>query len=133
MAHPAEVVGYTADADTFCVACAEARYPGATDWRADDFDPAEHLDSEGNEVYPLFGSSECLAACCVCGELLDTSWGPDEVDYAVSMLRDAIRANRTSDFLETLADHLGWCWVDQEGERVVRVFEYLNERRLRVA
>ena len=56
--HATDVIGYTFDADYYCVACTERLHPGSTDWRAEGFDPADHTDSEGNEVHPLFGSDE---------------------------------------------------------------------------
>ena len=47
--HSYDVLGYTADADTYCEDCARKRY-GGTDENA--------LDSEGNELGAIFADSE---------------------------------------------------------------------------
>lgn len=71
-----DVIGYTADADTFCPACAREWYGNV------DADPAP-LDHEGNEVHPIFADSEwdSIPACARCGGVLDgislTSEGMD--------------------------------------------------------
>ena len=54
-----EVMGYAADADTYCPDCAEEKYP-------------DGLDNEGHEVYPIFADSEWDRAvyCAACGEYI---------------------------------------------------------------
>ncbi len=54
-----EVLGYTADADTYCPKCAEEIYPTGTD-------------KEGNEVYPIFADNEWGTPiyCAACGEFI---------------------------------------------------------------
>lgn len=61
----ADIVGYTADADTYCVDCARERYPA-------------EIDSEGNDVHPIFASDEWDRAvhCADCGE--EIVEGPEE-------------------------------------------------------
>jgi len=80
MGDPTEVIAYTWDADYHCVECTEAAHPGSTDWRRDDFDPADYLDSEGNEIHAVFGDAEWWESyesfpqvlyCSDCGGLID--------------------------------------------------------------
>ncbi len=71
---PYGVLGYTADADTYCPNCTNKRYgpfprasfDGAT------YDTEGFRDREGNEVYPIFASSEwgCDVYCSDCGEFI---------------------------------------------------------------
>lgn len=43
--HATDIVGWTADADTYCTDCAERRYGPDREGR---------LDNEGNEIQPIF-------------------------------------------------------------------------------
>jgi hypothetical protein len=56
---PFEVMGYAADADTYCPDCAEEKYP-------------DGIDNEGNEVGAIFADSEWdrAAYCAACGEYI---------------------------------------------------------------
>jgi hypothetical protein len=60
-------VGFTANADVWCPACAETIYPGLT------VDGQSATDDEGNEIYPIFVGDEGWAddRCARCGELLE--------------------------------------------------------------
>jgi hypothetical protein len=78
--HATDVIAYTYDADYHCIDCTERQHPGSTDWRREDFDPADYEDSEGNEVHPLFASDEwwepsedaCqVLACSDCHAIID--------------------------------------------------------------
>lgn len=62
------VIGYTADAATWCEECAAVVYGLDID---NETTPA--LDNEGNDVHPIFASDELTAGtCCTrCGEGLD--------------------------------------------------------------
>lgn len=67
MSHPFDVVGYTADADTYCVADAKKKY-------GDDNNGANPVyDNEGNEVHPIFADEEFWEPqyCIMCLEELD--------------------------------------------------------------
>ena len=67
MANCTTVVGYTADADTYCVDCAKRIY-------GDDRNGAAPVhDREGNEVQPIFGDSEwdSQPVCRACGAEID--------------------------------------------------------------
>lgn len=59
-----KIAGYAADADIFCVPCAEDIYASVE---------AGALDNEGNEIGVIFYDSEWdyLATCSVCHEELD--------------------------------------------------------------
>jgi hypothetical protein len=68
-----DIIGWTADADTYCDYCADVRYGPDTD---------ERTDSEGNDVHPIFADSEwdsdydpLVGAdlyCSGCGDVLDS-------------------------------------------------------------
>lgn len=49
--HSTDILGYTFDADTYCMECTEKAYPGSTDWQREGYDPADYTDSEGNELH----------------------------------------------------------------------------------
>lgn len=75
-----DVIAYAFDADYYCADCTEELHPGSTDWRAEDFDPADYIDSEGNEVHAVFGCDEWwepsepgrqVLACSRCGYEID--------------------------------------------------------------
>lgn len=63
MSHATDVIGYAADADVWCVDCAEKRY-GRLMGRTDD---------EGNDVHPIFASDDADGpqVCAGCGEELE--------------------------------------------------------------
>ena len=50
-----EIVGYTADADVWCAACAEEQYGP---------DSGDRKDREGNDVHPLFVSDDYGGESC---------------------------------------------------------------------
>lgn len=62
-----DIIGWNADADCYCDACASVRYGPAR---------PDRLDREGNEVHPIFGyhipdiaaSGGCT--CSDCGEVI---------------------------------------------------------------
>lgn len=92
--HATDVIAYTFDADYYCVACTEELHPGATDWRAEGFDPSDYTDSEENEIHPVFGSDEWWEPnesrtqtlhCTRCGGLIDEL--ETELDTASSASR----------------------------------------------
>lgn len=60
-----EIVGYTADADVWCVSCAESAYGS---------DSVDRQDGEGNLVHPIF-VSELGQWQCHCG-MGDVDSGP---------------------------------------------------------
>lgn len=72
-----DIVGYTADADLWCPACATATY--APDGAAEVPEDAE--DGEGNLVHPIFASDELEPGdrCGACHEYLAGA-EPDEPD-----------------------------------------------------
>lgn len=75
-----EVTGYAADADVWCIDCANARYFGRD--AADERDGYLHgCDNEGNLITPVFLSSEwdCPLVCNACG---------DDIDCTVIPVRD---------------------------------------------
>jgi len=98
--HATDILGYTYDADTYCVPCTEREYPGATDWRVEGFDPGDYLDSEGNMVGPIFADSEWDAPehCGRCRVFLGTNLTADGYAYVVDALA---RADGDSDVLAT--------------------------------
>lgn len=135
---------YGYDADHYCESCAiealiaEGRAaPAAREMPiADVIDQIVEVEAltweaESTEHVPQWCSQdECLAACCSCGALLDTTWGPDEVDYAASMITEsALRARRGEqryvnvDFTDELAEHLQWCIGDRASDRALRMWE----------
>lgn len=68
------VIGYTADADVWCPACAARNYGAADvgpnhDPRVADF----ALDNEGNEVHAIFSTDDVPTdwVCNVCAEPID--------------------------------------------------------------
>jgi hypothetical protein len=80
MANCTELIGFTADADTYCVQCAEDIYGADTDGRED---------GEGNPLGAIFGGSETDSPshCAACGDLIPE----DLTSYGVSYVEDAIR------------------------------------------
>lgn len=70
-----------------------------------------------DSLHPLFGDTESLSACCHCDRLLDTLWGPYEVNYARELITDGIEitagghrfARKDPSFTMDLAEHLRWC------------------------
>ena len=47
-----EIIGFTYEADTHCVDCATARFPGGL------YDEPYAEDGEGNQVHPMFDTDE---------------------------------------------------------------------------
>jgi hypothetical protein len=71
-----DVIGYSADADIYCPACAALIYDRVIDGVlrtvADEREAFTALDFEGNAVHPIFGSDELEPddACARCHERL---------------------------------------------------------------
>lgn len=62
-----EIVGYTADADSWCPECAIRAY-------GDEIAVMDVPDREGNSVHPVFASDDHAdMSCCKCLEMLDGS------------------------------------------------------------
>ena len=67
-----DVVGYTADAETYCGDCCTRKYGSTKEGT---------FDNEGNEIGAIFADSEwdCSLPCCtICGETLE---GPSVIHY----------------------------------------------------
>lgn len=79
-----DVIGYTADADTWCEDCIEKNYPGST---ADD---STVEDSEGNEIRPMFDDDESDHPdhCHDCGVFLENALTSEGYRYVVDILAD---------------------------------------------
>lgn len=115
-----QIVGYTFDADTWCVPCTEARYPElyATD--------GVLMDSEGNEVCPIFDYDEAgdtPTHCGGCGAFIDDSWGPSTVTYAEDAVRDFLdTGSGNTEVLATWVDN-GYPWAGFDEELAERFEE----------
>jgi hypothetical protein len=71
-----DIVAWTYDADMHCPTCAERRF-GAAKLADDELPP---IDSEGNEIQPVFSSDEpgdCGDYCGDCLELIREAYGAD--------------------------------------------------------
>jgi hypothetical protein len=68
------VVGFTADANLYCPACAERRYGP---------DSQARRDHEGNGVHAVFSDSEwdCPQHCAACGRFIPVRLTRDGYDY----------------------------------------------------
>jgi hypothetical protein len=65
-----DIVGFTADADTFCADCAREMYGRDQEGR---------VDHEGNEIRPTFVNEACdLNELIVCGRCGLELWIPEE-------------------------------------------------------
>jgi len=83
-----DVLGYTADADCYCEACATLKY-GGTD--------ADTLDSEGNGLGAIFADSEwdTPAHCCACGAFLSVCLTGDGWNYTLEAIVNDLADGRT--------------------------------------
>ena len=77
MTNATDIIGYTADADTYCPSCAIHHYT-----RFDDVIYKDTLDREGNPVSPIFGDAETdnPITCALCHEPIVTRiihYGPE--------------------------------------------------------
>lgn len=77
MPQPFDVVGYTADADTYCPLCASTIYGDGLSIKSDT------TDREGNLVGPIFVDSEWdyIVHCGKCGVAIDTKLTSDGLAY----------------------------------------------------
>ena len=99
----ADIIGYTADADTWCPECAAKLYPGrftGCGRFARLFDPGWHdcgkkdksgspchveaFDGEGNEVHPIFGDSSDPCVCSRCKETIVSDFPSLEDDDEIN-------------------------------------------------
>ena len=76
----ADVVGYSFEADTHCLSCTEARFPGT-------LPVSEYFDSEGNTPGAIFAdeAADYDMECGTCGWRLD---GEDNSIYTVTELTE---------------------------------------------
>lgn len=64
-----EIIAWTYDADIHCLACARERFGAALDNGSDSDHPGPvPLDSESNEIHPVFASDETDPAGEYCGD-----------------------------------------------------------------
>ena len=115
------IVGFTADADTWCVDCAIAHYGDGIMKNGS----VLVLDGEGNEVHPLFSTDESgdtPDSCGDCCALIDTSWSPSAVDYAIDRIAEAIETRRRNDVLDTWAEHVRWCGITSTDRYILDMY-----------
>lgn len=91
------IIGYTYEADYHCAEHTERRFPGATDWRREGYDPADYTDSEGNEVHTVFGGDEWWEpseGCQVlsCSECLSHNHGVSTTDFMLDAELDRVHS-----------------------------------------
>lgn len=107
-----EVIGYSYDADTYCVDCA--------------------AQTEGEEVHPIFDTDEAGDSpdhCGDCGELLDTSWHDSTIEYVVEALAEYVtNQHGNTEVLDQWHEKLNWCGISTK-DKVVRIA--YDEVRLR--
>lgn len=119
-----DVVGYTADADTYCVDCTKEIY-------GDDKKGADpKYDHEGNLVHPIFADSETdtPSSCASCGVYIKESLTSDGVEYAYGILHQAYLTNHHTNFMEALATDMAWMNLGEDNKsRQVIIRRYLGE------
>lgn len=97
-----EIVGYSYEADTYCVDCA--------------------TETEGDEVHPIFDTDEAGDTpdhCGDCGELLDTSWHNSTIEYAIESLAEyAVYGRGNSEVLDVWLDKLCMCGLSAKDEAI---------------
>jgi hypothetical protein len=121
------VVGYTFNADTYCVEDME------------NMGENENLpDLSEDEPKPIMSTDEAGDTpdhCCVCKEIIDNSWGPSTVEYAVEGLEQYVYArvlskpleNFNLECLDAWHERLGQCIVDNHDKWMMELFEATRE------
>jgi hypothetical protein len=115
-----EPVGYTADADLWCEACAKLVF----DRMGDDgilrtVGMGNAVDHEGNDVGALFTwdeSGDTPDHCGRCGEMLDTSLSPTAVAYVEDAVRDYLESGDGNRLVieEWIERAYPWAGMDDE-------------------
>jgi hypothetical protein len=119
-----DIVGYVADANTWCVDCTKEKY-------GDDKLGAEpKFDSAHNVVAPIFADSESdtPSSCANCGVYIDENLTSEGVEYAFNMIKEAYDKNRKTDFLMALAESMAWMHLGEDDKnRHQLIRRYLGE------
>jgi hypothetical protein len=123
-----EVVGYTFNADTYCV------------WHMEIKGTISYLpDISEDDPKPIFSTDEAGNSpdhCCVCGELIENSWHGGIVEYAVSMLEEYVIARVTGDrdkatfnlkCLDAWHERLGQCIVDRHDDWMIGLYDLTRD------
>jgi hypothetical protein len=124
-----EVVGYTFNADIYCVEDMEEL--GSVDLRK----RAKISDDEPKPIFSTDEAGDTPDHCCVCGELIDNSWGPSTVGYAIDGLQEYVLArvngnsieNFNLECLDAWHERLGQCIVDNHDKWMMNMYEATRE------
>lgn len=151
MGQPFDIVGYVYKADTWCEEC--VLHEAVADYGASHFlltsknveyslevlGKRKGINTEDEYSYDsdefpkvMFRESEGLDFCANCGELLETSWGGEEVNRAREMLYEYVNRYmdddlRNANACDSVREHLGWCIVDDKDERVMQVYDAVRD------
>lgn len=143
-----KVIGYSFDADTYCVDCTEryVKEHNKIDGRnlnADEMDMFrngewEFLDSEGNPIHAMFDTDESGGSpdhCGNCHAYIDTSWSGECASYAVNALANyveaAMNANEHAgnpEVLDEWEESLQWVHgLEQREELIIELYKAVRE------
>lgn len=150
-----EVIGYSYDADIYCVDCT-LEYARTTPYSEYHWDRRPYLydedisdspgilnmekaielevirDSENNPLHPIFDTDEAGDTpdhCGGCREYIDTSWHDSTIEYAIEALAHyAVHSDGNAEILDQWNEKLNWCGLTARNE-AVRL--YYDEIRLR--
>lgn len=118
MAHPFDVIGYTADADVYCPPCARNIY-------GDGISGENGIkDREGNLVGPVFADSEWdyPVSCGKCLEFIDANLTNDGIQVAYEMIAESYDRKAVTPFLMKVADSLLWKRLGNDEATHIRRF-----------
>jgi hypothetical protein len=99
-----DVVGYTADADSYCVPCTHRIYGD------DRLGTIEIRGREGNLIGPIFADSEWdyPLSCGSCNDFIDTNLTSDGIDFAMRIIWESLIEKSVTEFMMEVADSLLW-------------------------
>ena len=130
-----KVVGYTYDADIHCPDCSEKVFGLKLTHPELVGDP---IDSEGNEVHPIFSIDEAGDTpdhCGDCGAFIDNSWSGETVKYAITALREYVydtmmdeATKGNPETLDTWVENLEWCATDKTDDLTIHLYKEVRER-----
>lgn len=130
------VVGYSYDAAVHCPDCTREMIDhfNESGISTDRFLNGEEIfyDSENNPIHAIFDIDECGDCpehCDDCGAFIDNSWTGEACNYAVEAIQEYLVNGRGStDVLDTWADNLAFCIIDDDQRDTVETYELLRKK-----
>lgn len=152
-----QVIGYSFDADTYCVDCT-LDYVRCTPYKDyvfgehDDEDISDQpgiinltkaieleviRDNEGNPIHPIFSTDEAGDTPDHCGDChasIRTSWSGETTNYAIDTLWDYVQASvngeshrGNTEVLDEWCSHAEWCTSDPKDVLVIALYKTTRE------